>query len=56
MGTINIFRTIAMRLGLTNEMVLNKVIIMRGDLFTVQIAQESIFWMQNKFGTLDKFD
>ena len=45
MGTIDVFRTIATRLGLTNEMVSNKVIMMRGDLFTVQTAQGSIFRM-----------
>lgn len=42
-GTIDILRIISMQLGLTNEMVLNKVVMMREDLFIVQNAQGSIF-------------
>ena len=56
MGTIDIFQTIATQLGLTDEMVSNKVIMMREDLFIVQTAQGSIFRMQNELGTVDKFD
>ena len=34
-GIVNIFRIIATQLGLTNEIVSNKVVMIKGDLFTV---------------------
>lgn len=56
MGTVEVFWTIATRLGLTDEMVSNKVVMMRGDLFTVRNAQGSIFRLRGELGNLDKFD
>ena len=42
-GTIDVLQTIANRLGLIDEMVSDKVIMMRGDLLTVRNTQRTIF-------------
>lgn len=56
MGTIDVLRTFAARLGLSNEMVKNKVIMMRGDVLTIRNAQRSIFRRHDELTTLHKLD
>lgn len=55
-GIIDVLQTIINRLGLTNEMISDKVIMMRNDLFTVGNAQQTIFRQQTKLFSLKKFD
>lgn len=43
MGIVDIFQTIVTQLGFINKIGSNKVIIMRGDLFTMQNMQGFIF-------------
>lgn len=42
-GTIDVLQTIANQLGLTKEMVSNKMIMMRGNLLKAKNAQQTIF-------------
>lgn len=53
-GTINVLQTIAMQLDLTDEIISNKIVIMKRDLFIVQNTQRSIFRLQDKLDIFDK--
>ncbi len=56
MGTIDVLCTFATQLGLTDEMVHDKVIMMRGNLLTIRNVQRSIFRHRGKLMKLNKFD
>lgn len=55
-GTINILWTIVIELGFINKMILNNIIMMKEDLFTMQNAQRPIFQLQKKLDIFNKFN
>lgn len=56
MGTIDVFCTFATQLGLSNEIIYDKIIMMRSNLLTIRNVQQSIFWYCGKLMKLNKFD
>ncbi len=47
-GTIKILREIAKRLGLSNEIVRNKIILLKGKFFTIRNCRRAIYWRQSE--------
>ena len=54
--TIDMLQTIAKQLIFTDKIVINKVILMRSDLFKVRNIQWTIFRQQTELFLLEKFD
>lgn len=54
--TIDVLQAIAIRFGLIDKIVSNKVVMMRENLLTILNAQQSIFHRQNELFALEKFD
>lgn len=55
-GSIDIIGELAERLELTNEVVREKIILIKGDLMTVQNCRRAIYRQQDELQPLDKFD
>ena len=56
MGTIDVLTTFAERLGLSEEMVCNKIIMIRGDLLTVRNVRQTLFQRRGKLMKINRFD
>ena len=54
-GTIEILWEIAKRLGLSDEIVRNKIILLKGDLLTVRNSRRAIYWRQGEHLLSPKF-
>lgn len=53
--TINIIRELAERLELTDEVVRDKLILIKRDLMTIHNCRYAIFWRQDKLSPLNKY-
>lgn len=55
-GTLDILRKVTQLLGLTNDIVCNKVIILKGDSLTVRYATRAIFRWQDEPTSLHRLN